>query len=236
MTNPIPSPIPESSPLQESFSLSQLSHELRNPVTLISGYLQLFSSAHPEVQEFPYWKDIVENTELLKELLSALSQYNRSFQLQREPLDFGELTESLLASMAPVFRERKAAICTCFQPGLPLINGDALKLRQVLFNLLDNSMDAMPQGGTITLRLYAQEKLLHAALTDTGEGISPAQAPRIFAPFVTCKKNGTGLGLPIVRRILQAHGGTVDFSSIPGQGTCFHFTLPVFSDGTEERP
>ena len=221
---------------RDSLSLSQISHELRTPVTLINSYLQLFCSSHPEVKTFPYWKDIMENMELLKELLGALSQYNRSEQLQRQPLALDQLASSLLLSMEPVFRERRIQGHTCFQESLPPMAGDALKLRQIFFNLLNNAMDAMPQGGTVTLKLFCQGARIHLTVADTGEGIPPEKLDSIFQPFVTSKKSGTGLGLPIVRRITEAHGGHVSAASPPGEGACFHLTFPALSAGTEESP
>lgn len=97
-------------------------------------------------------------------------------------------------------------------------------------------MDAMPQGGSITLTLFQIKSQIHLKVTDTGEGIPPEKSASVFQPFVTTKKNGTGLGLPIVRRITEAHGGTIAFTSTPGTGTCFHLTFPALSAGTEELP
>ena len=114
--------------------------------------------------------------------------------------------------------------------------GDALKLRQIFFNLLNNAMDAMPQGGTVTLKLFCQGARIHLTVADTGEGIPPEKLDSIFQPFVTSKKSGTGLGLPIVRRITEAHGGHVSAASPPGEGACFHLTFPALSAGTEESP
>lgn len=221
---------------QDSLSLSQISHELRTPVTLVNSYLQLFSSSHPEVKSFPYWEDIVENMDLLKELLGNLSQYNSSHSLQRQPLALDQLAKDLLASLAPVFARRRIRIHTCFPEKLPLIAGDGLKLRQVFFNLLNNAMDAMPQGGSITIGLSLRESSIHLTIKDTGEGIPPENRNSIFQPFVTSKRNGTGLGLPIVRRITEAHGGTVTFTSTQGVGTCFHLTFPALSGDTEGLP
>lgn len=221
---------------RDSLSLSQISHELRNPVTLVSSYLQLFCASHPEVKTFPYWNEIMENMDLLRELLGALSHYNRSEQLQTQRLALDQLALDLLQSMKPVFQKRRIQVHTNFSENLPQIEGDPLKLRQIFFNLLNNAMDAMPQGGSITLTLFQIKSQIHLKVTDTGEGIPPEKSASVFQPFVTTKKNGTDLGLPIVRRITEAHGGTIAFTSTPGTGTCFHLTFPALSAGTEELP
>ena len=209
------------------------SHELRNPVTLVSSYLQLFCAAHPEVQDFPYWNDITENMTLLKDLLASLSQYNRSQLLQCEPLHLDQMASSLIHSVKPDFEKKRIRLISDFQPDLPVINGDAIKFRQVFFNLLNNAADAMPDGGTITVKLWVSEDSLHLSVADTGEGIPKDRISTVFTPFVTYKRTGNGLGLPIVKRIAEAHNGTVSFQSTPGEGTCLLLTFPVFQDERE---
>lgn len=221
--------------LQETISASQISHELRNPVTLVSSYLQLFCAAHPEVQDFPYWNDITENMALLKDLLASLSQYNRSQLLQCELLHLDQMASSLIHSVKPDFEKKRIRLISDFQPDLLVINGDAIKFRQVFFNLLNNAADAMPDGGTITVKLWASEDSLHLSVSDTGEGIPKDRISTVFTPFVTYKRTGNGLGLPIVKRIAEAHNGTVSFQSTPGEGTCFLLTFPVFRDERERQ-
>ncbi|HEV8712157.1 MAG TPA: ATP-binding protein [Candidatus Binatia bacterium] len=100
---------------------------------------------------------------------------------------------------------------------------DRDKLKQVLLNLCKNAFEAMPEGGTLTVRLHNTGKHITLKVADTGMGI-PAGVD-IFEPFVTTKLEGTGLGLPIVRQIVAAHGGTLTYTSEPGKGTTFTVTL-----------
>jgi two-component system sensor histidine kinase HydH len=108
---------------------------------------------------------------------------------------------------------------------LPLVMADGDKLKQVVVNLCKNAVEAMPDGGTLTLWLQRAGERLTLEVADTGKGIP--MGVNIFEPFVTTKPEGTGLGLAIVRQIVAAHGGTLDYTSAQGKGTTFFVTLPL---------
>ena len=141
-----------------------------------------------------------------------------------------------------------------FTPGLPKVEADLSKIRQVLLNLILNALQAMPQGGRLTLKtklldgflpqgegatnkgllyqqLFLQEKMVVVTLQDTGCGISPENLSKIFQPFFTTKITGTGLGLSICHKLVTAHGGTLDVESDLGKGTAFSIYLPVTMGG-----
>jgi two-component system sensor histidine kinase HydH len=108
---------------------------------------------------------------------------------------------------------------------LPHVRVDPEKMRQVLLNLCNNAIEAMPAGGTLILKAYARSDSLNIEVIDTGSGI-PAGLD-VFQPFATTKEKGTGLGLMIVRQILAAHGGSVSYESELGKGTTFRVSLPL---------
>jgi signal transduction histidine kinase len=112
-----------------------------------------------------------------------------------------------------------------FGAKLPEIVADADKLKQVFLNLFKNAVEAMPEGGILTIRGEPRERDVFVQVIDTGPGIAAGVDP--FQPFSTTKREGTGLGLAIVKEIVAAHGGTLDFVSHAGQGTTFNLTLPV---------
>jgi signal transduction histidine kinase len=112
-----------------------------------------------------------------------------------------------------------------FPADLPPIMGDKNKLKQVLLNLCKNAVEAMPDGGTIFLRGMSLQDQAVVEVQDTGAGIP--DGVDVFEPFVTTKEYGTGLGLPLVRQIISAHGGSVTYASEPGQGTTFRLELPA---------
>jgi two-component system sensor histidine kinase HydH len=125
---------------------------------------------------------------------------------------------------APYHTAHNIKVVREISPHLPLIEVDAEKLKQVLLNLCKNAVEAMPQGGTLTLRAHNFSGRLRLEVSDTGIGI-PAGLD-IFEPFTTTKTQGTGLGLTIVRQIVAAHKGTLNYFTIPGQGSTFTIDLP----------
>jgi two-component system, sporulation sensor kinase E len=110
---------------------------------------------------------------------------------------------------------------------LPTVSVDADLLKQALVNLIQNGVEAMPSGGTLTVRVEARAPWLLIAISDSGQGISADGRRRLFNPFFTTKKGGTGLGLAITHRLIQAHGGRIEVDSQPGQGSCFTVWLPM---------
>ena len=109
---------------------------------------------------------------------------------------------------------------------LPLVLGNADQLRQVFLNLILNAIDAMPQGGTLTVRTLAGPSVVVAEIQDTGVGIPNDIRARLFEPFFTNKPNGTGLGLSISAHIVTQHGGQIEVESVAGQGSTFRIALP----------
>ena len=127
--------------------------------------------------------------------------------------------------MPNAYSERGVMLKIDVPDDLPAISGDEERLKQVVANLADNAVDAMPEGGTLTVRAYRDRNELCLELADTGIGISPGV--NIFELFTTTKSHGTGLGLAVVRQIVSAHGGRVDYRSEPGNGTIFTVRLPL---------
>jgi len=111
-----------------------------------------------------------------------------------------------------------------------VLHADRDRLKQVLLNLVLNAIQAMPSGGTLELGVEASGDTMTVTVADTGSGIAAELLPKVFEPYVTTKAKGLGLGLAIARRIIEAHGGTIEAESEPGQRTRFRFTLPL--DGT----
>jgi signal transduction histidine kinase len=104
--------------------------------------------------------------------------------------------------------------------------GDSEKLRQVVINLLVNALDAMPEAGALSVKVGSSPSSVTIEIGDTGPGIDPSIMPEIFDPFFTTKEAGTGLGLSIVRKIVDQHGGKIEFDSLPGRGTRVRVDLP----------
>lgn len=202
------------------FTLSKLSHEIRNPLALVSSELQMIVSSHPEIAAYEGWDDIMDNLEYIKELLNELSDYNNAGKLTLHPTDLYTFLYSILASYKPTLEYLGIKLEADIPSHLPTIPLDQTKMRQALLNLLRNAQEAIshPQG-----KIKVQAKILpdgiRISICDNGCGITHSQQPDIFTPFVTFKSGGTGLGLPITRQIIEAHGGHLEISSVPDQGT-----------------
>jgi signal transduction histidine kinase len=113
-----------------------------------------------------------------------------------------------------------------FDSGEALVKGDLIQLRQLLLNLIQNAVEAMPSGGTVTVETGKERDLLRINIRDTGPGIPRESKPKIFTAFFTTKSEGLGLGLFSAKRIAQEHGGRIEIQSEEGTGTCFTVLLP----------
>lgn len=210
---------------EHRFALSRISHEIRNPVTLINSSLQIIEQEHPEVQDFAFWKDMKEDLTYLRSLLDELSSYNNSDTLSLSAIPIQEWLENLIPKITLLTDQKQVQFHCSIAPDLPVIQADSIKLRQVLLNLIRNSLEA----GCSSLELSAsmEGKNLNISVRDDGCGIPIEYLDTLFQPFVTHKAGGTGLGLALSRRILNAHGGQLLLSSSNSSGTCFMVLLPT---------
>ena len=208
---------------------SSLAHEVRNPLNSINLQLVLLSRrvakiGAPMQAELGALLDtarreIARLDGLVEEFLS-LSTIDRIALSENQP---EEVVREVMGLMAPVARDRKVSFGEETGTALPRIPMDREKIKQVLINLVRNAIEAMPEGGSLKLSTRYRDGHLILEVADTGTGIEPGVD--IFDFFVTTKRGGTGLGLPIARRIVEAHGGSMSYESEPGRGTTFTVTL-----------
>ena len=208
-------------------TISTISHEIRNPLTLVYSTLQLIESQHPEVLSFRHWDSMREDIEYMKQLLEELSVFNNSSRISGRELDFRKFMEQLAISFAISLEEKDIEFTSYIDPSLPIIHADYVKLREVFLNLLKNAADAVSSKGTIRLDARLEKSSIVITIEDNGCGIEDSCLEDIFTPFVTHKEGGTGLGLAIVKRSVEAHNGQVKVRSSIGRGTVFTVTLPV---------
>ena len=219
---------------------AELAHEIGTPLNSISGHVQLLArqgvggaSGARRLQIIERQIDTIVRT--VKQLLSL----TRKFDLRFEPVNLAHLLEESLTLSSPALQHRRIAIVTNWASHCPAVIADPGYLQQVFLNLINNSMDAMPNGGTLSFctQFSASEPVQTVTIQveDTGVGIAQEMLPHIFEPMFTTKRLGTGagLGLAISDRIIRQHGGSVQVESQPGQGTRFTIVLPV--DCRKER-
>lgn len=218
----------------QRMTISAISHEIRNPLALVYSTLQLIEAQRPDLTSCAHWNSLRQDIEYMKTLLEELSSYNNGDRLQLSRVDANTFLKTLALSFASSLIDTPIEFVSEIAPDLPGVQADAVKLRQVLLNLLGNAQDAVstvshpePDRPSISLRARSEKGFLIITVSDNGCGIPEADLPHIFEPFVTHKENGTGLGLAIAKRIVTAHGGTLDVSSVPGCSSVFTLVLPV---------
>lgn len=208
------------------YTLSKFSHELRNPLTLINSGLQMIASAHPEVEEYDHWDDVMDNLDYVKELLDELSAFNNAGHIKTENVDTCSYLKTILSSIKPTLDYLDITLETDIPTFLPSIALDRIRVRQMLLNLLKNAWEAVPvPGGKISVSAFPEGSGIRIDIQDNGCGIPEEQQATIFQPFFTTKESGTGLGLAVSKQIAQAHHGDISLESTPGQGTVFHIFL-----------
>lgn len=212
---------------EHKYMMSKISHEIRNPVTLVNSYLQLLVHEYPEISECSYWNKIMENIDLIRGLLTDLSNYNNARKIDPEETNLYHMLLSLVDSARPALESSGITINIIKQSAIPRISLDKIRIYQVFSNLIRNAAEAMPDGGTISISICCDGNNVVTSVSNTGERIPEEHQATLFQPFVTHKKEGTGLGLAIVHEIITAHNGSVSVTSNPSVPTTFTITLPV---------
>lgn len=214
---------------------ASMAHEFNNPLGIVMGFAQdLLSETEPRDPRYRSLQIIDEETRRCEKIIQDLLQFARPKSTDLHPSDVKQIVEKSLGLVANHLYKEKIESSMEIEENLPKINADSQELEQVLVNLYFNAIDAMPQGGRLTVSVNlvlaasgAPEKVA-ISVSDTGLGIAPEDLPKIFQPFFTAnKKRGLGLGLPICNRIIKNHGGKIQVESQPGQGTTFQIFLPV---------
>lgn len=208
------------------FLISKFSHELRNPLTAVYSTLQLVENKCPTVKDVKYWSSLSGDIEYMIELLNDFASFS-SNRLQLASFSMDVLMKQVVLSFAASLVDSQiqftSKINTCNQK----IIGDSVKLQEVFRNLLKNAAEACSAGDSIYLSTTSTENAVEIIIQDTGCGISEEQLPTVFDPFVTYKKQGSGLGLPICKQIVEAHHGSIHISSSSGGGTIVNIKLPT---------
>ncbi|HUY15154.1 MAG TPA: ATP-binding protein [Terriglobia bacterium] len=222
---------------------ASLAHEIGTPLNSISGHVQLMVRRKTGDEGFDRRLHIIEKQiENIVRTVKQLLSWTRKFDLHLERIDLRHVIEEAAMLSSPVLELKKIDLHTESAPDCPAIFGDAGYLQQVFLNLINNSMDAMPRGGSLKIRLsYAASgdpAQVTVELEDSGEGIAEETLLHIFDPMFTTKRMGTGagLGLAICDQIVRQHGGEISVRSKPHQGTCFTISLPVDCRDRVEAP
>jgi signal transduction histidine kinase len=214
----------------------RLAHELKNPLFPLQLTVENLQRARQQTPEqfdeifFESTATLRAELENLKAIVSRFSDFAKMPPPEFEPVDLNELVRSAVKlfepQLAPVGRPHVTPELY-LDENPPRPHADRTLLRRALENLILNSLDAMPAGGTLTLRTAQRNGAVRLEVTDTGEGLTPEECARLFTPYYTTKRHGTGLGLAIVQSVVADHGGKIEVESSPGAGATFRIELPL---------
>jgi two-component system phosphate regulon sensor histidine kinase PhoR len=227
--------------------VANVSHELRTPLTSLQGYLEtLLGGAIDEPETARRFLEIMSKeterlTRLVDDLLHLSKIEGRRIAHRWQPVRLAECIDRVLAMFRPQARAKNITLNGEVQPDLPYVQGDPDMLTQVLINLVDNAVKYTPAGGKVTVAAQTQGENVRVAVADTGPGIPPESLPRIFERFYRVDKarsrelGGIGVGLAIVKHIVNAHGGKTFVESTVGKGSTFSFVLPAAAEPEDRK-
>src|SRR5262245_13223585 len=208
---------------------STIAHEIRNPIAAAKSLVQQMGEDPTSVENVEYAKVALDELDRVERRISHLLRFAKEEDYQFDRINLAAVVDSALTQLRAKLDAAKVHVARNYIGG-PTIQADKEKLQQVFANVLDNAIDALEplaEGRRIDLFIENGGRRAIVGMRDNGCGIAPDKVNRIFNPFFTTKEKGTGLGMAISRKIVEAHEGTIDVVSEPGRGTEFAIALPL---------
>jgi signal transduction histidine kinase len=216
--------------------VTDVAHELRTPLTNLRGYLEALqdgvASPGPEVIASLH-EEAVHLSRLVDDLQDLALAEAGQLPLERRPVPVADVVAPVARLLAPQASAHGVTLETDLPPDLPPVDADPGRARQIVHNLLGNAVRHTPSGGRVRVTALPAGPEVEVRVTDTGEGIPPEHLPHVFERFYRADRSraratgGAGIGLAIVKQLVEAHGGRVGVVSLPGLGSTFRFTLPT---------
>ena len=216
-----------------------VAHELNEPLANILGYAQLAQkTGHLPKQTDADLEKIVRNCLYAREIIQKLLMFARQMPPEKARVNLNQVVTDGLYFLESRCAKAGIQVVKELDPDLPEIFADASQLQQVIVNLVVNALQAMSNGGRVTLATQSAEDYVSLIVRDTGVGMTEEVKSKIFTPFYTTKEvhEGTGLGLAVVHGIVTSHGGSIQVESTPGRGSSFEIRVPIGGAGGEDRP
>lgn len=211
--------------------LADVSHELRTPITILQGNLEgMVDGIYPADPD--HLKSLLEETQVLSRIIDDLRVLSLAesgaLKLQLETGNIASIVEETVSAFQPQAQLSSIILRTTIQSELPEFEIDPTRIREVLFNLLNNALRYTPAGGSVHVRAVLEGEHISVSVEDNGPGIAAADLPHVFDRFFkSADSRGSGLGLAIARSLVAAHGGEISAESKEGQGTTIRFSIPV---------
>lgn len=205
-----------------------IAHEVRNPLGIIRTSAELIGKRQRLADgDSVLLQNVISETRRIDQLISDFLAYVKPVALTLLPLRTSEVIERVARFCQPELAMRQVALEVRDEAGEAWVDGDADALYQAALNVVLNAIDAMPEGGRLVIRQWADGKSLHLLFSDNGPGLPDGIRERVFDPFFTTKPQGTGLGLAKVMSVMEGHHGNVECRNEPGGGASFEFILPL---------
>ncbi|MCF8564887.1 PAS domain S-box protein [Alicyclobacillus tolerans] len=205
-----------------------IAHEIRNPLTALKGFTQLLLGQTDEGNQ-QYFEIMQGELTRIEDILNELLLLAKPQEMNCRPTDIGSLLDEVKTLLEAQATLHSVVMENVVAGQVPMVNCDANQLKQVLINIVKNGIEAMPEGGNLTVQLSSAEDKVRITCTDTGKGIAKDQLAKLGTPFFSTKKEGTGLGLMVSQKIIESHHGRLKISSEVGQGTAVSIVLPAHS-------
>ncbi|MBI5327863.1 MAG: GAF domain-containing protein [Deltaproteobacteria bacterium] len=205
-----------------------LTHEIRNPLMSIGGFAKrLHQQLNPDSSQFMYANRIIKGVERLEKLMDGIVHFSKKDGCEFSTEDINNIIEDAALFFEDDFKRHNITVVRDVALNLPKIEADRQQLRLVFNNLMANAIQAMANGGTLTIQTRHKDNWIVTEVCDTGGGIDPKIMGNIFNPFYTTKETGTGLGLAITHTIITNHKGIIEVNNKMGVGVTFVIKLPV---------
>jgi two-component system sensor histidine kinase BaeS len=221
--------------------VADVAHELRTPVTILRGNLEGMvdgaTAATPEALQSLH-DEVLKLGRILDDLAALAAADAAALRLHRTSLDLARVADQVVGVLAPTAADAGVRLTTSLVP--TLVVGDETRLHQVLLNLVGNAVKFSPDGGTVSVCVRGHDGDAEVTVSDNGPGIPPEELPHVFERFWRADRgagtSGSGIGLAVVKQLVEAHGGTVQVSSTPSEGARFVVSLPAHSAGHTAAP
>jgi two-component system, sporulation sensor kinase E len=214
-----------------------LAHEIRNPLFAIGGFTNsLITSGRLEERDLAKLKIIAEEAKRLDAMLTSILNFAAQGETAIDKVDVRKAIEEVVELMRIGYCQQGFCFMTQIQPELPFVRGDSERIKQCLINLIKNALEAMDKGGTVNVRARLEREFVLIQVEDTGVGMSEGQLEKAFSPFFTTKKKGYGLGLSMIKKIIEEYGGHVEIASKEGKGTTVTLKIPpVLAEAPKDK-
>ncbi len=217
--------------------VAEVSHEIKNPLVMIGGYARQLLRSAPDPKSMSKLQIITDEVQRLEDLIGELRDLYRPKTLNLGVIDMAALLKEVQELIREEARKKQIQVVLEVPAAQVMVEGDKDKLKQVILNLSRNGMEAMNQGGKLTIGARCLEDRAEITISDEGPGIPEPEMDKIFVPFYTTKKQGTGLGLSVSKRIIEEHpGGSFTLASGRDKGAVAKITMPISSCESSTAP